>query len=72
MAVPALLLPVLAPADAPAVLTTWKMVVKYAPRLFCGDNLVVVGEAGDWCLHYHHDGLLSLARGRSTLGGRAD
>jgi len=47
-------------------------VVKHAPRLFCGDNLVVVGEAGDWCLHYHHDGLLSLARGRSTLGGRAD
>jgi hypothetical protein len=61
-----LLLPVFAPVDEPAVLSTWKMVVKYGPRLFSGDNLVVVGEAGDWCLYYHHDGLITFADGPTS------
>lgn len=27
-------------------------------------NLVIVDGTLKWCLYYHHDGLLSLARGR--------
>jgi hypothetical protein len=59
---PALLLPLFGAADDPAVLTTWKMVVKYAAVLFSRDDLVVVGEKADWCLHYHHDEVLTFAR----------
>lgn len=59
---PALLLPVFGPADDPAVLATWKMVVKYAATLFSRDNLVVVGGKADWCLYYHHDDVLTFAR----------
>lgn len=59
---PALLLPVYGPENDPAVLTTWKMVVKYAATLFSRDNLVVVGRKADWCLYYHHDGVLTFAR----------
>lgn len=59
---PALLLPVFGPADDPAVLTTWKMVVKYAGTLFCRDNLVAVGARAGWCLYYHHDDVLTFAR----------
>lgn len=58
----ALLLPVFGPADEPAVLTTWKMVVKYAAELFCRDNLVVVGARAEWCMYYHHDDVLTFAR----------
>jgi hypothetical protein len=57
----ALLLPLFAAQDEPAILTTWKIVVKYARQLFGGDNVVVVGEKADWCLHYHHDGMLTFA-----------
>lgn len=58
----ALLLPVFGPADEPAVLTTWKMVVKYAATLFARDNLVAVGGRAEWCLYYHHDDVLAFAR----------
>lgn len=47
--------------DAPAIFTSWKIVVKYAPEIFSGDNIVAVGEIGNWCLHYHHDGMLTFA-----------
>jgi hypothetical protein len=58
----ALLLPVFGPADEPVVLTTWKMVVKYATELFRRDNLVVVGARAEWCMYYHHDDVLTFAR----------
>ncbi len=55
------LLPAFGALDDPAVLTSWKIVVKYAAALFGQDNLVVVNEKADWCLHYHHDGALTFA-----------
>ena len=55
------LLPVFSAQDTPAILTSWKMVVKYASEIFSGDNVVAVGELADWCLHYHHDGILTFA-----------
>ncbi|MBX2863790.1 MAG: hypothetical protein KTR27_09560 [Leptolyngbyaceae cyanobacterium MAG.088] len=57
----AFLLPAFAAKDAPAILTSWKIVVKYAPEIFSGDNIVVVGETVNWCLHYHHDGVITFA-----------
>lgn len=45
----------------PVVVTTWKMVVKYATGLFSHDNLIAVSDTGEWCLHYHHDGLIRFA-----------
>lgn len=60
-----LLLPVFGAADEPAVLTTWKVVVKYAGSIFSHDDLVVFGASADWCLYYHHDDVLHFGRGRN-------
>ena len=54
-------LPVFGGADESAIYTTWKMIVKYAPVVFSGDNTVVVDVLGRWCLYYHHDDLLTFA-----------
>lgn len=54
-------LPVFGSADEPAIYTTWKMIVKYAPVVFSGDNTVVVDVLGRWCLYYKHDDLLTFA-----------
>lgn len=48
--------------DTPAILTTWKLTIKYADELFRGDNLIVVSPSANWCLYYHHDGLISFAK----------
>lgn len=58
----ALVLPVFAAADEPALLTTWKLVVVHSELLFDGDNVVVVGETAEWCLYWHHDGATTFAR----------
>lgn len=60
-----LLLPIFKAASTPAILATWKMVVKYVNPFFTSDNLVVINPAITWCLHYHHDGMLYFARGRN-------
>jgi len=40
------------------ILTTWKMIVKYAPSLFFGNDAVVFDKTLNWCLFYfHHDHL---------------
>lgn len=56
-----LLLPVFASADEPAVLTVWQIVVEFASELFSGDNIVVADVNAHWCLHYHHDGIITFA-----------
>ena len=40
------------------ILTTWKMIVKYSPDLFFGNDVVVFDKTLNWCLFYfHHDHL---------------
>lgn len=58
----ALLLPVYKNEDESAVLTTWKIVIKNAQELFDFDNLVIVSNYADWCLYYHHDGLIIMGQ----------
>jgi hypothetical protein len=37
---------------------TWKMVVKYSPDIFHGDDVIVFDKTLNWCLFYfHHDHL---------------
>lgn len=31
--------------------------------LLSGDNVLVVGETAEWCLHWHHDGVTTFAEG---------
>lgn len=57
-----LLLPVFKSEDEPAILTTWKIVIKNAQELFEMDNLVIVSNHADWCLYYHHDGLITVGQ----------
>lgn len=51
--------------DDPVLLTTWKMIVKYADTFFSGENTLFFDEKISWCLHYHHDGKLDFAKGRN-------
>ena len=48
--------------DDAVILTTWKIVVKYAHEIFSRDNIVIVSPDAKWCLHYHHDGLMVFAK----------
>lgn len=59
-----LLLPVFKATGAPALLTTWKMVIKYIDVFFVGNNSRVVDPAVTWCLYYHHNGILHFIRNR--------
>jgi hypothetical protein len=36
------------------ILTTWKMIVKYAPDLFFGSDVAVFDKTLNWCLFYFH------------------
>ena len=59
-----LLLPVFSSDDTPVLLTTWKMLVKYAETFFAYDNLIAVDPKLSWCLYYHHDDIIYFAKGR--------
>lgn len=61
----ALLLPVFSTDDTPVLLTSWKMVVKYAEAFFAYDNIIVLDPKLDWCMYYHHDDKMHFARGRT-------
>lgn len=60
----ALLLPVFSSVGTPVLLTTWKMVVKYAETFFSYDNLIILEPKLKWCLYYHHDDIIHFAEGR--------
>lgn len=59
-----LILPVFGAENDPAILSTWKMVMKYADTFFSSDNVIILNPAATWCLYFHHDGMLSFAEGR--------
>lgn len=59
-----LLLPTFKAVNSPAILATWKMVIKYVDPFFTSDNLVVINPDITWCLHFHHDGMLYFANNR--------
>lgn len=44
------------------LLTTWKMVVKYAPLLFFGGDVMVFDSTQNWCLFYFHENRLFFGR----------
>ncbi len=44
------------------ILTTWKMIVKYAPDLFFGNDVVVFDKTLNWCLFYFHQDHLFFGR----------
>lgn len=34
---------------------TWKMVIKNAENIFCGDDIIIFDETNQWCLVYWHE-----------------
>jgi len=46
-----------------AILTTWKMVVKYAAELFISNDLMLFDKTLNWCLIYFHHDQLFFGRG---------
>ncbi|HEX6983145.1 MAG TPA: hypothetical protein VF181_10325 [Balneolaceae bacterium] len=65
-----LLLKAFAAKDSPVLMTTWKMVVKFAETFFSGDNAIFFDPKLSWCLHYHNDGILHFAKGEEVLSGK--
>lgn len=59
-----LLLPVFKSESDPVIMTSWKMVLKYAVTFFSSDNIIILGSSLSWCLYFHHDGMLYFARDR--------
>ncbi len=45
------------------ILTTWKMVVKYAADLFISNDLMLFDKTLNWCLIYFHHNQLFFGRG---------
>jgi len=56
------ILPTFGTADEPALYSNWEMAVEYSNEIFCRDNMIVVSVEADWCLHYHHDGVIKFAK----------
>lgn len=46
------------------VLLTWKMVIKYAERIFWAHDSLVFDKTLNWALFYEHDGLFTFGRNR--------
>lgn len=44
------------------VLTTWKIVVKYAPDLFLADDVMVFDRTLNWCLFFFHEDKLFFGK----------
>lgn len=59
-----LIVPIFGTEDACVLLSTWKMIAKYADNFFCSDNIIVADPELKWCLHYHHDEIIHFAKGR--------
>ena len=45
-----------------AILTTWKMVVKYSSELFIMPDMMVFDRTLNWCLFYFHEGKLFFGK----------
>lgn len=43
-------------------ITTWKMVVRYAPELLCDDDIVIFDATLNWCLYFYHENYLSFGK----------
>lgn len=58
------------PPDPVVLLTTWKMIVKYAETFLSGENALFFDPEISWCMHYHHDDILHFAKGRKYYNKR--
>ncbi len=47
-----------------AVAITWKMLLRYSPFIFPGDDVAVFDSSLNWCLFYYHDNKMSFGRDR--------
>ena len=45
-----------------AILTTWKMLLRYAPFIFPGDDVLVFDKTLNWCLFYYHENKLFFGK----------
>jgi hypothetical protein len=45
-----------------AILTTWKMILRYSPFIFPGDDLMIFDQTLNWCLFYYHDDKLFFGK----------
>lgn len=49
-------------ANESAILTTWKMILRYSAFIFPGDDLLIFDKTLNWCLFYYHDDKLFFGR----------
>jgi hypothetical protein len=44
------------------ILTTWKMVLRYSPFIFPGDDTMIFDRTLNWCLFYYHEDMMFFGR----------
>lgn len=49
-------------SNEPAILTSWKMILRYAPFIFPGDDVLVFDKTLNWCLFYYHENELFFGK----------
>jgi hypothetical protein len=42
-------------AESDSIITTWKIIVKYAPGIFSRGDVIVFDQTTNWCLFFHHE-----------------
>ncbi|WP_028786931.1 hypothetical protein [Terrimonas ferruginea] len=47
-----------------AVVTTWKMILRYSPFIFPGDDVAIFDQTLNWCLFFYHENKLFFVRDR--------
>ncbi|MBO9659699.1 MAG: hypothetical protein J7527_12835, partial [Chitinophagaceae bacterium] len=47
-----------------AIVTTWKMIIRYSPFIFPGGDVVVFDRTLNWCLFYFHEDEFFFGRDR--------
>lgn len=45
-----------------AILTTWKMILRYSPVIFPGDDVMIFDQTLNWCLFYYHEDMMFFGR----------
>lgn len=46
----------------PGIMITWKLVLRYSPFIFPGDDVMIFDRTLNWCLFYYHEDTMFFGR----------
>jgi hypothetical protein len=51
-------------SNEPAILTSWKMILRYSAFIFPGDDVLIFDKTINWCLFYYHENKMFFGKDR--------